>query len=159
MFLSRILTTLVGGAFAGSNLDGLFVFDDSGALWVRVFGGATGGEPVRTNVTGTALEAAHVLKGSPGTFIGAACEIDPTAPDGTYYLLLLDAASDPVDGAVTLLASVAVDHKNGTRDYPQLSADQGGIAAATGLVLALSTTRPGKTAAGSYLWLDGASVS
>src|ERR1700691_4491876 len=117
MFLSKILSTLVGGAFSDSNLDGLLVFDDSGALWVRIFGGAS--EPVRTNVTGAALAASHVLKASAGTFISAACEIDPSAPTATYYLMLLDAASVPADGAVTVLASVAIDHTNGTRDYPQ----------------------------------------
>jgi hypothetical protein len=158
MFLSKILTSLTGGAFSGSNLDGLFVFDDSGALWVRLYGGSSA-EPVRTNVTGSALAASYVLKSSPGTFISAACEVDPSAPTATYYLMLLDAASVPTDGAVTVLASLAVDHTNGTRDYPQLSAEQGGIACTAGLVLVLSTTRPSKTAAGSYLWLDGASVS
>lgn len=126
---------------------------------VAIQGTTTSAGPVRTDVTGAALEAGHVLKASAGTFISMACEIDPTAPTATYDLLLLDAASVPADGAVTVLASVAVDHVNGTRDYLQLTADQGGIAGATGLVVVLSTTRPSKTAAGSYLWLETASVS
>ena len=111
-------------------------------------------------VTGAALEASHVLLPGPGRFYSVAAEIDPTAPTATYYLLLINGSTLPADGAVDLIASVAVDHTNGTRDYPQLDMGAAGIATVKGVVLVLSTTRPAKTIiTGNYLWLSGANVS
>lgn len=113
---------------------------------------------VRSNVVGSALESNHVLKGGPGTFISYGAEIDPTAPTATYYLLLIDAVS-AVNGTVTILDSWGIAHTNGVQDLPQFEASQGGIAFATGCVLALSTTRPALSLAGSYLWLQSASFT
>lgn len=112
------------------------------------------------SITGAALASAFVLKGERGTLFSVACEIDPSAPTATYYLLLLHAASIPADGAVDVIDSVAVDHVSGTRDYPQLDLGEAGVASTVGFVVALSTTRPAKTTpGGSYLWLEGGNFS
>lgn len=115
--------------------------------------------PTRS-VAGTALASAFVLKDESGTLYSVACEVDPSAPTATYYLLLLHAEKVPDDGAVKLVASVGFEHASGTRDYPQLDFGELGVSSTVGFVVALSTTRPAKTSPGSsYLWLSGGNFS
>jgi hypothetical protein len=100
----------------------------------------------------SALEASRVLSAAPCRFHSASLEIDPSAPTATYYVLVIDAASLPSNGAVTLLDSVGVDHVSGVRDY--VEPDEGentGLAASAGVVLALSSTWPNLTIAGLYM--------
>jgi hypothetical protein len=127
-----------------------------GGLNVHIVGGSvTGGAPLVTTTVSAAPASNLVVKASPGTFFSAACDIDPTAPTATYYVLLIDAAALPVNGAVTLLAAIAVDHVLGARDSVSLTADAGGYACAAGIVVALSSTRPALTISGAFLWVNG----
>jgi hypothetical protein len=108
-----------------------------------------------TATTSASLAAAQVLKSAAGILYEASCELDPSAPSGTYYVLVVDAATQPANGAVTLLRAVAVDHQQGIRDYVRIRAEQGGIAVTVGATVCLSSSRPTLTAAGAYLWVDG----
>lgn len=114
---------------------------------------------VKDTFVASGLAPFQTMKTSAGTFFSASCEIHPGATTGTYYLLVIDAAAPPGDGALaagTLLAAVGVDHVNGVRDYQTIAADAGGFAVANGICIVLSTTRPSKTIVGSnWLWVNG----
>jgi hypothetical protein len=111
---------------------------------------------IRTPAQNTALATSKVLKAAAGTFYGASVEIDATAPTATYYILVLDAAALPANGAVTSLRSISVQHTSTFTDYIEFSDDrEAGIAFTTGCVVALSTTRATLTVSGAYLWANG----
>lgn len=99
-----------------------------------------------------ALETSGVVKASAGTLYKVAGRIDSTAPSNTYYLQLINAASVPVDGAVTLLtAPIKVVFVTGTDFAFDIDLEVAGIAASTGIVIVLSTTEFTKTLGGAYL--------
>jgi hypothetical protein len=99
-----------------------------------------------------ALEASSISKASAGVLRSASWRLDSTAPNGTYYLQVLNAASLPGDGAVThLVAPIKVIHATGTDDYITLDATDNGVYASTGIVTCLSSSEFTKTISGAYL--------
>lgn len=125
-------------------------------LPVGASGGTAPPETPRAAVESTAYAASKVLRASAGTFYGASCEIspDPTLPAGTYYVMVIDAAT-AVNGA-TPKRTIGFEHLLSTRDYPRFEDDvQAGLAMTTGCVVAFSTTRDVLTLAGAYMWVSG----
>lgn len=101
---------------------------------------------IMTVVNSTALEASHVLKAAPGRFYYARVEIDSTATTGTYYVQLINSATLPADGAVTLLiAPIKVHHTNGTTSAVEIDRGLYGVYASAGIVVTVSTTQYTKT--------------
>jgi len=116
--------------------------------------------PVKTTA-GAALASSFKLCGQGALLSSVSYEVDPSAPNGTYYVLVFNAAAVPApDGAVSLVASQAVDHTSGVRDQGTIrlgDEDFGGVRSTVGFAVALSSTRPTKTESGAYLWLQTAS--
>lgn len=101
---------------------------------------------IMTVVNSTALEASHILKAAPGRFYYARVEIDSTATTGTYYVQLINSATLPADGAVTLLiAPIKVHHTNGTTSAVDIDRSMYGVYASAGIVVTVSTTQYTKT--------------
>ncbi len=104
--------------------------------------------------TDTALVTNAPVKSTAGILQGIIGRLDSTAPNGTYYLQILNATSLPANGSVThLVAPIKFIHTSGidqpfSFDYTVLC-----IAATTGIVLALSTTEFTLTISGAYLSL------
>jgi hypothetical protein len=113
----------------------------------------------RTYVHGVALAASYVLKNSPGSLYMVEAKLDASAPAGTYYALLLDAASLPANGVVTIHEAIPITHGNGVDDLISFPI-KNGIPLTAGAVLALSSTVAASTLtiSGAYLWLFGAEV-
>ena len=112
----------------------------------------------RTYAHGVALGASFVLKNAKGTLYMCEAKLDASAPGGTYYAMLLDAASLPANGAVTVLEEIPIPHSNGTDDLISFPI-KNGIDLPTGAVLVLSSTSGTTlTISGAYLWLFGAEV-
>jgi hypothetical protein len=89
----------------------------------------------------SALAASLVIKATAGVIRSVSGRIDSTLASGTYYLLLMNAASLPANGAVTnLMAPQKYIHVNGTDDRFALDFTANGIFASVGAVLAISTT-------------------
>jgi hypothetical protein len=104
----------------------------------------------------SALEASAILKASGGTFRSLTAQVDATAPTGAYYVLLMSgSATVPVNGAVTILRALRVDHVNGVTDTVSFDEGDAGVAFSTGLTVCLSTTWPTKTISGSYCTFAG----
>jgi len=104
----------------------------------------------------TALAAKLIVKATPGRIRSASGRVDATAPTGTYYIHLWDAADVPADAtAVTaansLMAPQKIVHTSGTDDT--FSFDLAQKVASSGITFGLSTTEFTKTAAGAYLSL------
>lgn len=100
----------------------------------------------------TALEASTVTKASAGRIYGLFGRIDKTCPSGDYWVQVLNAASLPADGAVTLLCTpLKKTHVNGVDSFFDLDLTKYGIYASTGIVVCLSTTEFTKTIGGAYL--------
>lgn len=96
--------------------------------------------------TSAALEASSISKASAGNLIEAYGSIDKTAASGQYYVLFLDSATLPIDGAVTHLVSpIPVTHISGTDSTWQYDKTKYDVAAANGIVIVLSTTMVIKT--------------
>lgn len=93
-----------------------------------------------------ALEASSVSKATAGVFRSISGRIDSTAGSGTYYIQLINAASLPADGAVTLvMAPLKIAHTTGTNSNFNLDATVNGVPFSTGLVWCISTTEFSKT--------------
>ncbi len=74
----------------------------------------------------------------------------PSAGSATYYVQLIDAASVPADGAVTLLmAPLKIVHTTGTDSAFDIDLLHAGINGATGLVWCISSTEFTKTITGA----------
>lgn len=168
-----ILSRRIDTAASSAGTDGDYATvntDSSGAVWVRelqralaenntdqvihtAFRGVSSSTGAVSTDISAALEASSVTKASAGRLYGQVGYIDSTAPSATYYLLYMNAASLPADGAVTFLASaVPVVHTTGTPTAFSVSfADVGGIYATTGIVSCLSSTALTKTISGAYL--------
>lgn len=103
----------------------------------------------------TALAASASVKGITGTVYYCGGRLDSTAPTGTYYILMMNSASLPADGAITtLMHPIKIAHTTGTNDYwefPELKPY--GITASSGIQICLSTTEFTKTISGAYLSL------
>ena len=99
-----------------------------------------------------ALEASSVVKAAAGVIRHISGRIDSTAATATYYVQVLNAASLPADGAVTLLcAPTKIQHTTGTDTPFNLDFLDQGLYASTGLVVCLSSTEFTKTIGGAYL--------
>jgi|15BtaG_2_1085339.scaffolds.fasta_scaffold58748_2 hypothetical protein len=98
----------------------------------------------------TALEASSVISAAPCKLYEVFGRIDSTAATDDYYLQLINAASVPADGAVTLLAApIKIEHTTGSDTTVDVGFGEHGIAASTGAVWAISTTDFTKTVAGA----------
>jgi hypothetical protein len=101
----------------------------------------------------SALEASTVSKASAGNVFRVFGVIDKTAATGLYYVLTLDAASLPSNGAVThLLPPQVINHTQNTDSEFDSLWINNGKPASTGVVVALSTTMVTLTVAGSYFF-------
>ena len=118
-------------------------------------------KPIATNdfnqnldVSGS-LEASSISKASAGNLYWVCGRIDATCPTGTYYFQVMNSATLPADGAVTLLlAPTKLQHVTGT-DTPIVLGMVGECVplayGSSGIVSCLSTTEFTKTIAGAYL--------
>lgn len=112
----------------------------------------------RTPVASSALGHALELLGAAGTVfgiigdLGTAADGTDTMASGTYWILVVDATSEPGAGAVTPLLSRRVVHTLGVPQSFELGDEVGGVSVTTGAMLLLSTTGPGTyTPAGAYM--------
>ena len=107
-----------------------------------------------SNDTSAALEASTISSAAAANFYKAYGFIDSTAASGTYFILTLNAASVPGNGAVThLIAPVPVVHTTGTPSTFNIRTDGDiPVAASTGIVLVCSTTNVTLTIAGSIMF-------
>ncbi len=97
-----------------------------------------------------ALEAHNVVKNTAGTVYKVFGSIDASAATDVYYILLIDSATVPSDGTVTLLAkAIVVNHTNGTPSTFSKDYTPGYVYGTNGLVISCSTTEFTKTASGS----------
>jgi hypothetical protein len=99
----------------------------------------------------SALEASRIIKNSAGTIRSASIRLDETAGTGTFFIQLIDSATLPADGAVTILDCQKRKHVTGTDDYIVFDFSDNCIAFSAGLVVVLSSTEFTKTIAGSFL--------
>lgn len=127
------------------------VYDSVANTWVRAKGNALDGQAVYVGTSATlggwtvaksaALAPSLVLKASAGKLGKVTGRLDSTLATGTYYLMFIDAASLPVNGAVTtLLGTVKIQHTTGTDSRFDIDVTPDGVTATTGIVLAVSTT-------------------
>lgn len=151
----------IGDVFAGSatGTTGVVLSKSDGSpdLWQSANDGAAKVDiPSALSVASSALEASHVVSSSSSNLRAVSCRLDATAPTGTYYVHVLDAATVPVNGVVThLLAPEKVQHINGVDDLIDLPIPLVGIAASVGVVVCLSSTEFAKTLSGAYLSITG----
>jgi hypothetical protein len=87
-----------------------------------------------------ALATNHVAKATPGMLYSVSGRLDIGAAAATYYLLAMDAAALPANGAVTILWSKKLIMPAVQVDVTFEKDFRGGVYGATGLVFALSTT-------------------
>lgn len=107
---------------------------------------------------GVALATSFVLLAAAGTIHMCEAKLDKSAPSADYYALLLDAPSQPSNGAVTIMECIPLTpHSNGFDDGISFPIKIG-MKVLTGGLLVLSTSAATLTAAGAYLWLYGAEV-
>jgi len=120
--------------------------------------GSGGGSSVLWEIdSSTAFESSSVIKSSPGRIRKFSGRIDSTAPNGTYYLQLINATSVPADGTITLLtAPVKLRHSTTNVDDTPIILEfpENGLTADFGLVWVLSTTEFNKTISGNYISAD-----
>lgn len=143
-----------------------YVDPSDGALAVHVEGGSVvvvGPLPDPTPtapVITTALTACKVVKAAVGTHVSSSVQVDATAPNGTYYVQLIQgSAACPADGAVTFLhAPVTVVHSNGVPDLVAFNDAAAPATFSTGLSIALSSTQFTKTSAGNTFLITDSSV-
>lgn len=99
-----------------------------------------------------ALEASTVVKASAGALRSSVVRLDSTAGTATYYILVMNAASLPANGAVTMLtAPIKRIHTTGTDDYITYDFTDSPLVATTGIVIAVSSTEFTLTVEGAYL--------
>lgn len=123
------------------------VTDDSGTL-----------KTVPDVAVSSALEASRQVRTSAGNIFSITGRLDATAPNGTYYVQVLDATSLPTDGTVThVCAPRKLVHTNGTDQAFEI-VFRLGRHVNTGCFVVLSSTEFTKTIAGAYLALDAEHV-
>jgi len=99
-----------------------------------------------------ALEASTISKATAGNIRYFSGRIDSTAPTATYYLLAMNSATLPADGAVTLLtAPTKINHITGTDTPINLDYTMNTVYSSAGIVYCLSSTEFTKTISGAYL--------
>lgn len=115
-----------------------------------------------TTFAQSALAASKIASAVATSLQGCSGWLDSTAPSATYYVQIIDAsAAVTAGGAITkLLESIEIVHTTGAgnSDYWSFNSDipLGGIAASTGIVVQLSSTRDTGTLSGAYLTCVGA---
>jgi hypothetical protein len=102
-----------------------------------------------TGYQSAALEASAVVKASAGNIFSVSGYIDDTAASDEYYVQVIDNASVPGDGAVTLIAMTKLTHTSGVDTPFSMDFRPYGFAGANGLTLVISTTAFTKTIAGA----------
>jgi hypothetical protein len=99
-----------------------------------------------------ALEASTISKASLGILRMIFGRIDASAPTATYYLLAINSATLPANGAVTMLmAPRKIVHTTGTDTQILIDFTMNGIYASAGIVFCLSSTEFTKTIEGAYM--------
>lgn len=100
----------------------------------------------------SALEASHVVKANAGNLRSLSVRLDSTAPNGTYYVQIINAAALPSNGAVAMLYTPTKKiHTSGVDDVIGIDFTANGIHAITGIVVALSSTEFTLTVGSAYL--------
>ncbi len=159
-----------GTSLAGTDLDYIPLTTDSLGNQFQTMGTLIEGEDPTNRVMGiqnkplaastyawltdisAALEASSITKALPGVMRMFSGRIDSTAPSATYYLLAINSATLPVDGAVTMLmAPVKLVHTTGTDTPILLDFTMNGVYATLGIVFCLSSTEFTKTITAAYL--------
>jgi hypothetical protein len=99
-----------------------------------------------------ALEASTISKATAGNIRSASFRLDSTLASGTYYLLCMNSATLPADGAVTLLhAPTKIVHTGGVDDLINIDYTMNTIYSSAGIVYCISTSEFTKTIGGAYL--------
>lgn len=101
-----------------------------------------------------ALEASTITKATPGVLQKATFRLDSTAGSATYYIMCMNSATLPADGAVTITVCKKIVHTSGTDDVVSWDFTRGGgggIYHSAGITWCLSSTEFTKTIGGAYL--------
>jgi hypothetical protein len=99
-----------------------------------------------------ALEASSIVKATPGVIYSSDGRIDSTLATGTYYILTMDSATLPSDGAVTMLwAPLKIQHTSGSDSFFTITYGKNGVYGSAGIVICISTSEFTKTIGGAYL--------
>lgn len=99
-----------------------------------------------------ALEASSIVKATPGVIYSSDGRIDSTLATGTYYILTMDSATLPSDGAVTMLwAPLKIQHTSGSDSFFSIIYGKNGVFGTAGIVICISTSEFTKTIGGAYL--------
>lgn len=125
--LIALLPTALG-ANGGLKIEGVA----SGTV-VPISGTVTANNTAATTVVSTALEASHVLKGSAGSLISITWF---NSKASAQYLLVMNSATVPADGAVTLLLPPILMAANSTGQIDF----KNGLVASTGISISNSST-------------------
>lgn len=95
------------------------------------------------------IEASSITKASAGTIYKFTGKIDSTAATDVYYIQLINSATVPADGSVTMLMHpIEVNHTTGTSSFFDVDFTPMGVFGSSGLVIVASTTEYTKTIAG-----------
>lgn len=99
-----------------------------------------------------ALEASSISKASQGSYRSFSGRIDASAPSGTYFMLFINSATLPPDGAITtIVAPTKIVHTTGTDSPINIDFTMNCVNASAGLVWCLSSTEFTKTISGAYV--------
>lgn len=148
-----LTTNSVGGVYMQETLVPNYELQAEGLAATHPAGMATSTKAI-TRFSSTALEASRVIKASAGRLYELMGRVDKTAPTADYWVLIMNAASLPADGAVTLLDHFKIVHTNGVDNFFDFN-DPFGAYGSSGLVVCLSTTEFTKTISGAYLSITG----
>jgi hypothetical protein len=144
MTLTRFLKVSLGDLLSAED-------QTNGLFWCRPKPTATNAGVLTQDIS-AALEASTASKASAGVCYEAFGRIDSTAATGTYYVLAINAASLPANGAVTLLRHpIKIQHIGGIDSEFDFKIPEFGFYATTGFVFALSSTEFTLTVGGAYL--------
>jgi hypothetical protein len=129
-----------------------FVDNTNSVAWTVLTPLAVATNAITTDIS-AALEASSIAKATAGRFYSSQGRIDSTQATGTYFIMVLNSATLPADGAVTRLCdSLKINHTTGvdsnyTIDFTSI----GGLWASAGIVTCISSTSYTKTIGGAYL--------
>lgn len=104
-----------------------------------------------TPATSTALAANQVVKASAGNLTGFEVSADATLSAAAWWVMIFDAASAPVDGAVTPKKCYAL--PSGTTSYA--ASFTAPIAFTTGITISVSTSGCFTKAASTHAFISG----